>query len=33
LEQFVNKLLMATADSREGASAFADKRPPQFKGE
>jgi E-phenylitaconyl-CoA hydratase len=32
LEQVVNRLLMATEDAREGPAAFAEKRPPQFKG-
>lgn len=32
MEQVVNRLLMATDDAREGPSAFAEKRPPQFKG-
>ncbi len=32
MEQVVNRLLMATDDAREGPAAFAEKRPPQFKG-
>lgn len=33
LEQFTNKVLMATSDAKEGAKAFAEKRPAQFTGE
>ena len=32
MEQFFNKVLMATDDSKEGAAAFAEKRPSRFKG-
>jgi E-phenylitaconyl-CoA hydratase len=32
MEQFVNKVLMASADSKEGAQAFAEKRPARFTG-
>jgi E-phenylitaconyl-CoA hydratase len=31
-EQFVQKALQATEDAAEGRQAFADKRPPRFKG-
>lgn len=32
MEQFVNKVLTSTADSKEGALAFAEKRPARFTG-
>lgn len=32
-EQIVNRLLQFTADAKEGPAAFAEKRPPAFKGE
>jgi enoyl-CoA hydratase/carnithine racemase len=32
-EQLVNRLLQFTADAKEGPTAFAEKRPPDFKGE
>lgn len=32
MEQFVNRMLAGTEDAREGATAFAEKRPPVFKG-
>ncbi len=32
MEQVMNRMLMATEDAREGPAAFAEKRPPQFKG-
>lgn len=32
LEQFVQKVLQSTEDAAEGRQAFADKRPPRFKG-
>ncbi len=32
MEQLANRLLWSTEDIREGPRAFADKRPPQFKG-
>jgi E-phenylitaconyl-CoA hydratase len=32
-EQLVNRLLQFTADAKEGPAAFAEKRPPAFKGE
>jgi E-phenylitaconyl-CoA hydratase len=31
-EQIVNRLLQFTADAKEGPAAFAEKRPPEFKG-
>lgn len=32
MEQFVNKMLSGTEDTREGTAAFAEKRQPRFKG-
>ena len=32
MEQFVNKMLSGTEDTREGTAAFAEKRAPRFKG-
>lgn len=32
IEQVINRMLMATEDAREGPAAFAEKRPPRFKG-
>jgi E-phenylitaconyl-CoA hydratase len=32
MEQFVNRMLVGTEDAREGAQAFAEKRPAAFKG-
>jgi E-phenylitaconyl-CoA hydratase len=32
LEQVTNRMLMATEDAKEGPAAFAEKRPPNFKG-
>jgi E-phenylitaconyl-CoA hydratase len=32
IEALINRILMATEDAKEGPAAFAEKRPPQFKG-
>jgi E-phenylitaconyl-CoA hydratase len=32
IETLINRILMATEDAKEGPAAFAEKRPPQFKG-
>jgi enoyl-CoA hydratase/carnithine racemase len=32
IEAVINRMLMQTEDAKEGPAAFAEKRPPQFKG-